>query len=249
MKNNPLISIVTTYFNKREFISETLESILKQTYKNFELILVYDDGNKKDLKFIKNLLKKFKKKKLIVNNKNLGVSVSRNIAINYCKGKFLAFIDADDLWLKNKLKIQLNLMLKGRHVFSYSSYNVIGSNGKFLATRHVSKDINYLKLIKSCEIGLSTVMIQKKLFKQLRFPNLKTQEDFALWLKLLRKGYKFFPIKKILSYWRVTENSLSSNKFQKLSDSFKLFYRIENKNLINSIFGVIVLAYNKILKI
>ena len=140
-------------------------------------------------------------------------------------------------------------MLKGRHVFSYSSYNVIGSNGKFLATRHVSKDINYLKLIKSCEIGLSTVMIQKKLFKQLRFPNLKTQEDFALWLKLLRKGYKFFPIKKVLSYWRVTENSLSSNKFQKLSDSFKLFYRIENKNLINSIFGVIVLAYNKIYKI
>ena len=185
----------------------------------------------------------------IVNNKNLGVALSRNIAINYCKGKFLAFIDADDLWLKNKLKIQLNLMLKERHVFSYSSYNVIGSNGKFLATRHVSKDINYLKLIKSCEIGLSTVMIQKKLFKQLKFPNLKTQEDFALWLKLLRKGYKFFPIKKVLSYWRVTENSLSSNKFQKLSDSFKLFYRIENKNLINSIFGVIVLAYNKILKI
>ena len=249
MKNNPLISIVITYFNKREFISETLESILKQTYKNFELVLVYDDGNKKDLKFIKNLLKKFKKKKLIVNNKNLGVALSRNIAINYCKGKFLAFIDADDLWLKNKLKIQLNLMLKERHVFSYSSYNVIGSNGKFLATRHVSKDINYLKLIKSCEIGLSTVMIQKKLFKQLKFPNLKTQEDFALWLKLLRKGYKFFPIKKVLSYWRVTENSLSSNKFQKLSDSFKLFYRIENKNLINSIFGVIVLAYNKILKI
>ena len=200
MKNNPLISIVITYFNKREFISETLESILKQTYKNFELVLVYDDGNKKDLKFIKNLLKKFKKKKLIVNNKNLGVALSRNIAINYCKGKFLAFIDADDLWLKNKLKIQLNLMLKERHVFSYSSYNVIGSNGKFLATRHVSKDINYLKLIKSCEIGLSTVMIQKKLFKQLKFPNLKTQEDFALWLKLLRKGYKFFPIKKFCNF-------------------------------------------------
>ena len=249
MISKPLISVVITYFKKKNFIKKTLDSIFNQNYKNFELVFVFDDKDKKDLKFIKSLLKKFKRKKLIVNNKNLGVASSRNLAIKYCKGDFLAFIDADDIWLKNKLKIQLNLMLKGRHVFSYSSYNVIGSNGKFLATRHVSKDINYLKLIKSCEIGLSTVMIQKKLFKQLRFPNLKTQEDFALWLKLLRKGYKFFPIKKVLSYWRVTENSLSSNKFQKLSDSFKLFYRIENKNLINSIFGVIVLAYNKILKI
>ena len=92
-------------------------------------------------------------------------------------------------------------------------------------------------------------MVQKKLFKQLKFPNLKTQEDFALWLKLLRKGYKFFRIQKVLSCWRFTENSLSFNKFQKLSDSFKLFYKIENKNFINSIFSVIVLSYNKILEI
>ena len=127
--------------------------------------------------------------------------------------------------------------------------NKINSNGKIISTREVSSNINYLKLIKSCEIGLSTVMIQNKLFNQLKFPNLKTQEDFALWLKLLRKGYKFFPIKKVLSSWRITENSLSSNKFQKLIDAFKLFYVYENKNLIYSVYGVIVLTYNKILRV
>jgi teichuronic acid biosynthesis glycosyltransferase TuaG len=140
-------------------------------------------------------------------------------------------------------------MLKKGYLLSYSAYSIINSKGKFLSTRKVSENINYLKLIKSCEIGLSTVMIQNKLFNQLKFPNLKTQEDFALWLKLLRKGYKFFPIKKVLSSWRTTENSLSANKFQKLIDAFKLFYIHENKNFIYSIYCVIVLTYNKILRV
>ena len=249
MISKPLISVVITYFKKKNFIKKTLDSIFNQKYKNFELVFVFDDKDKKDLKFIKSLLKKFKRKKLIVNNKNLGVAASRNLAIKYCKGSFLAFIDADDIWLKNKLKIQLNLMLKGGHLFSYSAYSIINSNGKFVSTRQVSKNINYLKLIKSCEIGLSTVMIKNQLFNQLKFPNLKTQEDFALWLKLLRKGYKFFPIKKVLSSWRTTENSLSANKFQKLIDAFKLFYIHENKNFIYSIYCVIVLTYNKILRV
>jgi len=249
MISKPLISVVITYFKKKKFIKKTLDSIFNQSYQNFELVFVFDDEDKKDLNFIKSLLKKFKRKKLIINKKNLGVANSRNLAIKHCKGDYLAFIDADDIWLKNKLNIQLNLMLKKGYQLSYSAYSIINSNGKIISTREVSSNINYLKLIKSCEIGLSTVMIQNKLFNQLKFPNLKTQEDFALWLKLLRKGYKFFPIKKVLSSWRITENSLSSNKFQKLIDAFKLFYVYENKNLIYSVYGVIVLTYNKILRV
>ena len=99
----PLVSIVITYFNKKNFIGKTLKSIFNQTYKNYELIFVYDDTNKKDLILIKRLLQKFKRKKLIVNNYNLGVAKSRNTALKYCSGEYVAFIDSDDIWKKIKL--------------------------------------------------------------------------------------------------------------------------------------------------
>ncbi len=92
-----LVSIIIPYFKKKKFIKKTINSIFNQSYKNLELILVYDDENKKDLFFIKKILSKFKNKKIIVNKKNYGVSKSRNIAINFVKGKYVAFIDADDM--------------------------------------------------------------------------------------------------------------------------------------------------------
>ena len=106
----------------------------------------------------------------------------------------------------------------------------------------------YNTLMKNCDIGLSTVMISNNIKKDIKFADLKTQEDFALWLKLLKKGYKFKRCNQVLSNWRVTENSLSSNNIQKILDAFTLFYKIENKNFIYSVFSVLVLAYNKLKK-
>tara|TARA_B100001059_G_C17499481_1_gene410355 strand:+ start:32 stop:352 length:321 start_codon:yes stop_codon:yes gene_type:complete len=98
MKKKPLISIIITYYKKKFFLPKTINSILKQTYKNYEIVFVYDDEDNKDLEYVNKLLLRFKKSKLIINKKNLGVANSRNIAIRYCKGSYLAFIDSDDLW-------------------------------------------------------------------------------------------------------------------------------------------------------
>ena len=185
MNLKPLISIIITYYRKKEFIKKTLNSIHKQSYKNYELIFVYDDENKSELKFIKNLISVFDKKKLIVNNKNLGVANSRNHAFKFCNGKYISFIDSDDIWSVNKLKKQLSFMVLKKLEFSFTSYNVIDEYNNIISYRKVNKDAKYDDLIKSNFIGLSTVMFQKKLLKYMKFPNLKTQEDFALWLKLL----------------------------------------------------------------
>ena len=249
MKNKEsLISIVVTYYKKKKFIKKTLNSILRQNYNKFEIIFVYDDNDKKDLKYIKDILKPFKTKKLIINSNNLGVAKSRNLAIKYCKGRYIAFIDSDDLWKKNKLQHQYNFMKKKSSLFTFTSYDVINENDKIIKSRKVNLDADYNKLSKSNFIGLSTVMIDKKLFSKIVFPNLKTQEDFALWLSLIRAGIKLNHIKKTLSFWRKTNDSLSSNILYKFRDAFKLFYNYENKNLINSIFSVLVLSYNKIVK-
>ena len=247
--NNILVSIVITYFKKKKFLIKTLNSIRKQNHKNYEIIFVYDDPNFSDLSFVKKCLQNFKKKKLIINSKNLGVAKSRNKAIKFCKGTYLSFIDADDICKKNKLNYQINQMKKNLSLFSFTSFGVINSQGIILGKRVVKKDGNYEDLYKSNFIGLSTVMIHQKLYKRISFPILKTQEDFGLWLKIAKDGYKLYHIKKILSYWRDSPNSLSSNVIRKLIDAFNLYYIYENKNFVFSIYSVLVLSLNKLKKI
>jgi len=242
----PLISIIITYYKKKNFILKTFKTINRQTYKNYELIFVYDDQDLTDLKYIKKYIALFKNHKVIVNKKNYGVSRSRNIAIKFAKGQYLAFIDSDDMWSSKKLNTQLKLMNSSKADISYTAYKIIDEKGKILGKRNVSKEINYKKLSRYCEIGLSTVIIKKKFLKKNKFPEIKTQEDFALWLILIKKGLKFLPIKKVLSSWRKTDNSLSSNILQKISDAFKVFYCIEKKNLIISIISVVILSINKL---
>ena len=248
MRQKPLISIVITYYKKRKYVWRTLQSVLLQNYKNFELIFVYDDSDFEDYKYIKKILIKFKKKKILFNKKNLGVSQSRNKALKICKGKYIAFIDADDIWTKSKLSKQQKIMQKNLLNFSFTSYNVINNNNKLINKRFVNKDASYASLQKKNIIGLSTVMFNRKILKDVKFPNLKTQEDFALWLNLLKKGHKLSHIKTFLSSWRKTDDSLSSNSLQKVIDAFKLYYIYQNKNLILSVYSVIVLGYNKLFK-
>ena len=125
---------------------------------------------------------------------------------------------------------------------------IYSEKGKILNTRRVSENMSYKKLVQNCEIGLSTVMAKKKLFKKFKFPSIKTQEDFALWLKLFRNKVKFKEINKILSSWRKTPKSLSSNILQKLNDAFRVFYNMEKNNLISTIYSIIILSINKIIK-
>ena len=248
MRKEPLVSIIITYFKKKKYVSKTLNSIFSQSYKNYEIVFVYDDSNKADLNFIIKSLSIFNKKKIIVNNKNLGVSKSRNIALKNCRGKYIAFIDSDDIWKKNKLSKQIQFMEKKLLYFSFSSYNIINSQGKIISKRYVKKDPKYENLLRKNIIGLSTVVVSKKIVKEIKFPLLKTQEDFVVWLNLLKKGYRLSHLPSVLSSWRLTKDSLSSNTFQKILDAFKLYYIYQKKNLILSVYSVIVLGYNKLFK-
>lgn len=247
-KSNDLISIVITYYKKKKFIFKTINSIKKQKFKNFEIILVYDDTDKDDLFFLKKILKPFKKKRLIINPKNYGVAKSRNLGLKYCNGKYIAFLDSDDIWRQNKLVDQYNFMIRKSSLFSFTSYNVMSETSKVINTRKVIRDADYISLLKSNYIGLSTVMFHKKLLRKINFPKLKTQEDYATWLKLLRTGEKLHHYKKVLSSWRKSKNSLSSNILEKIRDAFKVYYFYENKNLLFSIYSVLVLSFNKLKK-
>tara|TARA_B100000900_G_scaffold413879_2_gene438934 strand:- start:707 stop:1459 length:753 start_codon:yes stop_codon:yes gene_type:complete len=243
---NKKISIVIPYYNKINWIDQTLKSIFDQTYKNYEILIIYDDTLKKDLKYLKKKINN-KKIKLIINSKNLGAGPSRNKAVNFAKGEYIAFLDADDIWKPNKLKLQLAFMEKFNLKISHTSYFIIDKNNKKIGSRIAKNKQTYKDLLNSCDIGLSSVVIEKKLFLRNKFTSNKTKEDYALWLKISKK-LPIYGFNKNLLLWRKTNNSLSSSISQKLLDAFDIYYRKEKFNSFNSLYRVIILSINYLFK-
>ena len=125
-----LVSVIIPYFKKKNFIKKTINSIKNQTYKNLEIIIIYDDEDQSDLKFIKKLKNADDRIKIIVNKKSFGAGRSRNIGINMSKGKFIAFLDADDLWKKNKIELQLKYMIRNNLEISHTNYEILNPQKK-----------------------------------------------------------------------------------------------------------------------
>ena len=245
-----LVSIILPYFNKREYVKETIYSLLNQTYQDFEIIVV-DDESSEDSKIILNEIKKIDPRIFILkNSKNLGAGYSRNKAIKFSKGKFLAFCDCDDLWDQNKLNNQLRFMKKFNIDACHTSYSIVNNLGKIIGERIAASQLNYKNLLNSCDIGLSTVIIKKKLLDnfEIFFPNLKTKEDYILWLKLTKNGIIFFGLDEKLTKWRKLKNSLSASSVQKILDAYKVYNTYLNYNVIRSLFKLIILSVNSILK-
>jgi teichuronic acid biosynthesis glycosyltransferase TuaG len=244
-----LVSIIIPYYKKREYITATIHSVLKQTYKNIEVIIIYDDQLKKDLKFIKSLVSLDKRIALIINKKSLGAGLSRNNGIKKSKGKYISFIDADDIWEKNKLEPKIKHMKKKNYLISHTSYKIIDKENNILNSR-IARDFNNIsELLKSCDIGLSSVVAKKDIFNdQCSFANLKTKEDFVLWLSLLKQNIKIGSLKKNLMYWRKLDSSLSSSTIQKLYDGFIVYNKYMKFNWIKSLYFLFCLSLNYLKK-
>jgi len=243
-----LISVIIPYYKKKEYIISSINSVLNQTYKNLEIIIIYDDLNKEDLNLLKKIKKKDKRIKIYINKKNLGAGRSRNKGIKLSKGIFVAFLDSDDLWKKNKLKKQIFFMKKNGINASHTSYTIINSNNKIIGSRN-AKDMSYKLLLKSCDIGLSTVVLKKEIItSKIKFANIKTKEDYVLWLKITLNNNKIFALKDNLTKWRKLENSLSSSKLQKIYDGYLVYRKYMNFNLLKSFGFLMLLSFNYFLK-
>ena len=248
MKNKNKITVIMTYFKKIKYFSHTIQSLKKQTKKNFNIIVVYDDQDLSDLPNIKKILRNKKNVKIIVNKKNIGPGLSRNIGIKNAKSKYIAFLDCDDIWSPKKIQKQYAYMEKNNLDLSYTAYSTINSNGKVIKKNFFQNKTNYNDLIKSCDIGLSTVMVKKEFLGNNLFPSLKTKEDYVLWLKLSKKIKHFKGLPQRLVFWRKLNNSQSSNILQKLIDGFRVYFLYEKKNFFISIFFLLRLSINFILK-
>ena len=256
MKKLPYVTIIIPYKKNLDYLFSALKSIFEQSYRNFKIMIIYDNENKSDLyelkKFFKNeAIKKKISYRIIVNKNSLGAGYARNVGIKKSKTKYIAFLDSDDLWDKNKLKIQVNFMEKNNILFSHTSFHIINADNKIISSRLAKKKILFKDLITSCDIGLSTVILKSSLLSKNKifFPKIKTKEDYVLWLRIVKKINIMRGLNNKLTYYRKTKGSLSSDKLLSLINGYKVYKDYMNYGLTKSLFYLLILSVNSLKKI
>ena len=245
-----LVSVIIPYYKKRNFVKETIVSVINQSYDYLEILIIYDDTNLNDLEFLQEISKLDNRIRIINNKQRLGAGTSRNKGIEQSNGKYIAFIDADDTWVPDKLRDQIAFMKKNKYQISHTSYFIIDEKKKIIGQRKARDLLSINEILKSCDIGLSTVIIEKEIIikTKTKFPRLVTKEDFVFWLTLLKKNYKFYAYHSNLTNWTDSKNSLSSSTIQKLIDGFKVYNYYMNFNIIKSIYYLVCLSFNYLKK-
>ena len=240
-----LVSVIIPYYKKKTFIRETIFSVLKQSYQNLEIIVIYDDQNLDDLDFIKEIANSDSRISILVNKKNLGAGLSRNKGIDYSKGTYIAFLDSDDVWKVDKIKKQVDFMENNNLQVSHTSYEILDNKNQIVAVRTARNFYEIKDLLKSCDIGLSTVMLKNEIiFDKFKFPDLKTKEDFVVWLNLLKNEIIIGGLDEKLTIWKKTDSSLSSSILQKLTDGYSVYHKYMKFNSIKSIYYLLCLSIN-----
>ena len=225
LKFNKKIDIILPNYNSSAYIEETINSIIYQSYKNWRLIIV-DDASNNETKNILKKYSKFKKIKTYLLKKNHGAGYCRNYAIKRSRSSYLAFIDSDDLWRKNKLKKQVNYMEKNGYEFTYTCYETFGLGKKKLITP--PSKFNFFDFIHNTSIGTSTMMVKREAIKKTKFTDSKICEDYYFKCKLLKKVGYAYNLNKYLTKYRIRENSLQSNNLRNFYWIWKI-NRVYNK--------------------
>lgn len=231
-----LVSVITPVHNAEKYLEITLKSVLNQTYKNFEIILIDDASKDSSREIIKNYEKIDNKVKAVLLDENVGVAKARNEGIKHAKGQYIAFLDSDDIWLENKLEEQIKFMKENNIAFSHTAYEFIDEDGnKFGKPVRVIESVGYSDLLKQNTIGCLTVVIDRQKVKEINMPQIR-HEDYATWLSILREGHKAYGLDKVLALYRKSSNSLSSNKVKAAMWTWNIIRNVEKVPLPKAVF-------------
>jgi len=229
-----LISIVTPVYNAAAYIFETAESVLSQTYKNWEWILVDDCSADESYMLLRQLAERDPRIHVFRNQQNSKAFATRNNCLKRVKGTFIAFLDADDLWATHKLQSQLRFMLAHQHAITYTAFKrFVASPGESVKDVNVPMTATYSSIICNNYIATSTVMIDVRLTGTFTMQNVY-YDDFTLWLELLRRVQMAFGLNEFLMFYRLSENSLSRNKIKSAVKVYEMFTKKMNFGFFKS---------------
>lgn len=238
---NPTVSIVVPAYNAAKTIDETIQSVLNQTFCDWELIIVDDCSTDETSDIVHDYL--YRDARIIYLKTEYasgGPSEPRNVGIINSKGNYIAFLDSDDLWLPNKLQEQLSFLISHNYKFVYSDYEKISylgqRNSRIIRCRSVS---TYYSTLASCEIPCLTVLVDRKIIENKRFMNVG-KEDYIMWLELLRDGNIAYNTGKIHALYREASNTRSSNKFKMICQQWNVIRNIEKQCFVKSIYFMFI---------
>jgi len=240
----PLFSIITPVYNSAKYLSETLDSVQAQTNKNYEHLVVDDGSTDASLLILEKYASLDSRIKIIRLKGNNGPAKARNAAIEVATGRYIAFIDSDDLWLPNKLELQLSFMEEKKSAVSFTSYFKMSEDGK--DTGGIVKamvSVSYRDLLRSNFIGCSTAIYDTQLVGKVFMPEILKRQDYGLWLKIAKAGNTAYGLSTPLVRYRVRKKSVSSNKLVAAKYTWQVFRDIEKLGIARSVFYFIQYAY------
>lgn len=229
MDNTPTVSIVTPTFNSHQFIDETIESVVNQTFPSWELILVDDGSTDSTVDHINRWRTKDSRIHLLTNAQNLGPGPSRNLAVKNSRGRYIAYLDSDDVWLPTKLHTQLEHLKAHDATLSFTSYEIIDEKSNLLGRQVIAPSrLSYEDLLKNTVIGCLTVMIDSSKSPPLLMPSIPSRQPLVLWLKILKETGPAIGLDEILARYRVRAGSISSNKIQAARQVWRVYREYEH---------------------
>ncbi len=250
MTANPLVSIIMPTYNCAQFIGKTIESVLTQTYVNWELIIIDDCSADNTKEIVSRYMATDGRIKYDQLEKNFGAAVARTTAMQRAQGSYMAFLDSDDLWYPQKLEKQVQFMENTGHAFTCTSYEQVNETGKPLG--RIIKSIpktSYNRLLLDCPVGNSTVMYNVEKMGKFIVPNIRKRNDDALWLTMLKKEPYIWGMPEVLMQYRIRKNSISSNKWQVVKYHWQLYREIEHLSTPRSVFHILCWGIIKTLRI
>ena len=242
-----LVSVIVPAYNCEKFIGETIDSVLAQTYKNWEMIIVDDCSSDHTRDIVLNSAKRDSRIKYYFLQHNLGAAVARNTAMEHAEGEYMAFLDSDDIWVPDKLEKQLSFMKENDVAFSSTSYDLIDEDSKLLGKVRLARPLtNYKRMLYSNVLGNSTVMYSVRRLGKFKIPDIRKRNDYVLWLAILKKEKYAVGMPEILMKYRVRRYSLSSNKIGLIKYHWYIYRKIENINFLCSLYYIACLCVNKL---
>ena len=242
------ISIIVPMYNAEKFIGKTIESVLAQTYQNWEMLIMNDVSTDNSLAIVSVYAKKDERIKIVNTEKNVGVVKGRNFLIDLASGKYIAFLDADDYWHNEKLEKQIKFMKEKNASISCTEYTRVKENEEKINDVIIKEEISYNDMLKNNYLGCLTVMYDAEKIGKRYFKELEKNEDYVLWLEIVKDVNTIYGLKENLAYYRVLDNSRSSNKVKTAKVRWEIYRKIEKLSLLKSIYYFLHYAIRAVLK-
>jgi teichuronic acid biosynthesis glycosyltransferase TuaG len=247
--NDSLVSVIMPVFNSGKYLEQSVHSVINQTYKSWELWLADDASTDGSKQIMQRCEQEDARIRCIYLNNNVGAANARNVAINKAGGRFIAFLDSDDLWKAEKLETQVKFMHQYNSALSHTYYNIIDENGnESNITIKAPLKLSYKQLLKNNTIGCLTAMYDVNKTGKMFMPNIKRRHDYGLWLDLLKKGFTAHCIPQSLALYRRQQSSLSANKINVLKYNWQILREQQKLPLIKSTYYFSCFIINKTFK-